>query len=305
METNRVNFKSGFVSIIGLPNAGKSTLLNSIIKEKIAITSRKAQTTRMNLKGIYNDDDSQIVFMDTPGINNGKTLLDDYMKKSILKALVDIDLILVLIDINTYNDEDYSKIVKLIKNSSIKKLLVVNKCDVYDDDINLAIKEIRDKLLGLDFENVISISALKKKSINQLVALIKDNLPEGVPYYDPSDLTDSPTKKIVADMVRQQCLYKLDKEVPHSLDVVVDSMKTSKTKCLNIMATIICDKESHKRIIIGKAGVMIKNIGTGARISIEKFLDKKVNLKLNVIVRENWRDELTLLSNYGYDKDNI
>lgn len=305
METNRVNFKSGFVSIIGLPNAGKSTLLNSIIKEKIAITSRKAQTTRMNLKGIYNDDDSQIVFVDTPGINNGKTLLDDYMKKSILKALVDIDLILVLIDINTYNDEDYSKIVKLIKNSSIKKLLVVNKCDVYDDDINLAIKEIRDKLLGLDFENVISISALKKKSINELVALIKDNLPEGVPYYDPSDLTDSPTKKIVADMVRQQCLYKLDKEVPHSLDVVVDSMKTSKTKCLNIMATIICDKESHKRIIIGKAGVMIKNIGTGTRISIEKFLDKKVNLKLNVIVRENWRDELTLLSNYGYDKDNI
>lgn len=305
METNRVNFKSGFVSIIGLPNAGKSTLLNSIIKENIAITSRKAQTTRMNLKGIYNDDDSQIVFVDTPGINNGKTLLDDYMKKSILKALVDIDLILVLIDINTYNDEDYSKIVKLIKNSSIKKLLVVNKCDVYDNDINLAIKEIRDKLLGLDFENVISISALKKKSINELVALIKDNLPEGVLYYDPTDLTDSPTKKIVADMVRQQCLYKLDKEVPHSLDVVVDSMKTSKTKCLNIMATIICDKESHKRIIIGKAGVMIKNIGTGARISIEKFLDKKVNLKLNVIVRENWRDELTLLSNYGYDKDNI
>ena len=305
METNRVNFKSGFVSIIGLPNAGKSTLLNSVIKENIAITSRKAQTTRTNLKGIYNDDDSQIVFVDTPGINNGKTLLDDYMKKSILKALADIDLILVLIDINTYNDEDYSKIVKLIKNSSIKKLLVVNKYDVYDDDINLAIKEIRDKLLGLDFENVISISALKKKSINELVALIKDNLPEGVPYYDPTDLTDSPTKKIVADMVRQQCLYKLDKEVPHSLDVVVDSMKTSKTKCLNIMATIICDKESHKRIIIGKAGVMIKNIGTGARISIEKFLDKKVNLKLNVIVRENWRDELTLLSNYGYDKDNI
>lgn len=305
METNRVNFKSGFVSIIGLPNAGKSTLLNSIIKENIAITSRKAQTTRTNLKGIYNDDDSQIVFVDTPGINNGKTLLDDYMKKSILKTLVDIDLILVLIDVNSYNDEDYSKIVKLIKNSSIKKILVVNKCDVYDGDINLAIKEIKDKLLGLDFENVISISALKKKSISELIVLIKENLPEGVPYYDPSDLTDSPTKKIVADMVRQQCLYKLDKEVPHSLDVVVDSMKASKTKCLNIMATIICDKESHKRIIIGKAGSMIKNIGTGARISIEKFLDKKVNLKLNVIVRENWRDELTLLSNYGYDKDNI
>lgn len=305
METDRVNFKSGFVSIIGLPNAGKSTLLNSIIKENIAITSRKAQTTRMNLKGIYNDDNSQIVFVDTPGINSGKTLLDDYMKKSIQKALVDIDLILVLIDINTYKDDDYLKIINLIKKSSVKKLLVINKCDAFEGDIKFAAGEIKNLLSDLDFYDVISISALKNKSIKELVALIKDNIPEGNPYYDPLDLTDSPTKKIVADMVRQQCLYKLDKEVPHSLEVVVDSMKTSKTKCLNIMATIVCDKESHKRIIIGKNGSMIKNIGTGARISIEKFLDKKVNLKLNVIVRENWRDELTLLSNYGYDKEKI
>lgn len=305
METSRVAFKSGFVSIIGLPNAGKSTLLNSIIKENIAITSKKAQTTRMNLKGIYNDDNSQIVFVDTPGINNGKTLLDDYMKKSILKALVDIDLILVLIDINTYKEEDYTKIVDLIKKSSVKKILVINKCDVYDGDIELAIDEIKENLNDLDFRDSIPISALKKKSIKELVSLIKASLPEGMPYYDPDDLTDSPTKKILADMVRQQCLYKLDKEVPHSLEVIVDSMKTSKTKCVNIMATIVCDKESHKRIIIGKNGSMIKNIGTGARISIEKFLDKKVNLKLNVIVRENWRDELTLLTNYGYDKDLI
>lgn len=305
METSRIVFKSGFVSIIGLPNAGKSTLLNSIIKENIAITSRKAQTTRMNLKGIYNDDESQIVFVDTPGINNGKTLLDDYMKKSVSKALVDIDLILIIIDINNYIDEDYSRIINLINKSTVKKVLVINKCDVYDGDAQLATEKIKNMFSSIDILDIISISALKNKNIKELISLIKSNLPNGMPYYSTDDLTDSPTKKIVADMVRQQCLYKLDKEVPHGLDVIVDSMKTSKTKCVNIIATIVCDKETHKSIIIGKAGSMIKNIGTGARISIEKFLDKKVNLKLNVIVKKNWRDERTLLSNYGYDKDLI
>ena len=305
METSGVAFKSGFVSIIGLPNAGKSTLLNSIINENIAITSRKAQTTRMNLKGIYNDDNSQIVFVDTPGINYGKTLLDDYMKQSITKALVDIDLILVLIDINTYHNDDYYQITDLIKANLAKKILVINKSDVYDGDMKLATIDIKNKLSGVDFCDTIFISALKRKNINELLILIKKILPEGIPYYDSTDLTDLPIKKIVADMVRQQCLYKLDKEVPHSLVTIVDSMKTSKSKCVNIMATIVCDKESHKSIIIGKAGSMIKNIGTGARIKIEKFLGKKVNLKLNVIVRENWRDELTLLSNYGYDKNSI
>ena len=305
METSGVAFKSGFVSIIGLPNAGKSTLLNSIINENIAITSRKAQTTRMNLKGIYNDDNSQIVFVDTPGINYGKTLLDDYMKQSITKALVDIDLILVLIDINTYHNDDYYQITDLIKANLAKKILVINKSDVYDGDMKLATIDIKNKLSGVDFSDTIFISALKRKNINELLILIKKILPEGIPYYDSTDLTDLPIKKIVADMVRQQCLYKLDKEVPHSLVTIVDSMKTSKSKCVNIMATIVCDKESHKSIIIGKAGSMIKNIGTGARINIEKFLGEKVNLKLNVIVRENWRDELTLLSNYGYDKNSI
>lgn len=305
MEIGRVEFKSGFVSIIGLPNAGKSTLLNSIIKENIAITSRKAQTTRMNLKGIYNDEESQIVFTDTPGINDGKTLLDGYMKKSVSKALIDIDLILVIVDINKFENENYTKICSLIVKNNIKKILVINKFDVYDGDTKVAVEAIKDKFINIDFSDVILVSALKNKNIKELISLIKKSLPNGMPYYDKDDLTDSPIKKIVADMIRQQCLYKLDKEVPHSLDVIVDSMKTSKTKCLNIMATIVCDRESHKSIIIGKHGDMIKNIGTGARINIEKFMNKKVNLKLTVIVRENWRDERTLLANYGYDNDLI
>ena len=199
----------------------------------------------------------------------------------------------------------YYQITDLIKANLAKKILVINKSDVYDGDMKLATIDIKNKLSGVDFCDTIFISALKRKNINELLILIKKILPEGIPYYDSTDLTDLPIKKIVADMVRQQCLYKLDKEVPHSLVTIVDSMKTSKSKCVNIMATIVCDKESHKSIIIGKAGSMIKNIGTGARIKIEKFLGKKVNLKLNVIVRENWRDELTLLSNYGYDKNSI
>ena len=301
METNDIVFKSGFVSIIGLPNAGKSTFLNAIIKENIAITSRKPQTTRKNLKGIYNDENSQIVFVDTPGINSGKTMLDKYMERSVSSAIDDIDLMVLLVDINTYETDDYTRLVNISDKSKAKKILVINKCDVYDGDVKIAENDILQKLCSVEPSSVLFISALKKKNIAAVIDTIKSFLDEGLKYYYDDYLTDEPLKKIISDMIRQQCLYKLDKEIPHSLEVVVDSMKTSKSKCLNIMATIVCDKESHKKIVIGTGGSMIKNIGTGARINIEKFMHQKVNLKTNVIVRENWRDEKTLLANYGYD----
>ena len=306
METDRVDFKSGFVSIIGLPNSGKSTFLNMAIKENIAITSRKPQTTRSNLKGIYNDEDSQIVFVDTPGVNEGKTHLDEYMSKSVRASLDSIDLLLVIVDINTYEEDSFDRLSSVIKKSKSKKLLIVNKIDAYDGDVTKLKSKIISKFdKSIEFEKVLFISALKKKNIKEVIAEIKKYLKDNVAYYDSSFITDEPEKKIVADIIRQQALYKLSKEVPHSLTVVVDSMKLSKTKCMNIMATIICDKEAHKKIIIGSKGLMIKNIGTGARISIEKFLDRKVNLKLNVIVKNNWRNEKTLLANYGYDIKNI
>ena len=285
--------KSGFVSILGLPNAGKSSFLNAVINDNIAITSKKPQTTRKNLKGIYNDEEAQIVFVDTPGIHDVKNKLDDYMSKSISKSIDDIDLIVVIVDIMTYETDKYDKIVKKISKSKAKKVLIVNKCDLVEYDEGQVLNAINEK--------VFFISALKNKNIKTVIEYIKNELPEGSRYYSEDDLTDEPMKQIVADMIRQQCLYKLDKEIPHGIAVIVNSMKKSKTKCMNIDATIICERDSHKGIIIGKSGSMIKNIGTGSRISIEKFIDSKVNLKLDVIVKNNWRDEKTLLANYGYD----
>ncbi len=298
--------RSGFVSIIGLPNSGKSTYLNAVLKENIAITSRKPQTTRRNLKGIYNDDDSQIVFVDTPGVNTGKAMLDKYMEKSVSSSLSDIDLLIIMIDVNTYKVDKFDKLISVIRKSRAPKVIIINKIDAYEGDIDAAKEEIKIIFSDVsEIKEIFCISALKKKNIKEVIVELKKYLKDNCRYYDTEFLTDEPTKKIVADMIRQQCLYKLDKEVPHSIEVVVESMKMSKSKCMQIEALIVCDKEAHKKIIIGKNGVMIKNIGIGSRISIEKFLDEKVNLKLNVIVKENWRNEKTKLINFGYDIDNI
>ena len=294
--------KSGFVSIIGLPNAGKSTFLNAAINDKIAITSKKPQTTRKNLKGIYNDSESQIVFVDTPGIHDVKNKLDEFMSKSIKKSIEDIDLIIVIVDALTYKTDNYKKLNKILLNRNITSFLLINKCDKCKTEKNELISEVLAKFDSkIKFSETIFISALKNDNINDCLTLIKNYLPNGERYYNEDDLTDEPLKEIVADMIRQQCLYKLDKEIPHGVAIIIESMKFSKNKCMNIDANIICEKDSHKGIIIGEKGSMIKNIGTGARIAIEKFLGKKVNLKLNVLVKTNWRDEKTLLYNYGYD----
>ena len=294
--------KSGFVSIIGLPNAGKSTFLNAVINDKIAITSKKPQTTRKNLKGIYNDSESQIVFVDTPGIHDVKNKLDEFMSKSIKKSIEDIDLIIVIVDALTYKTDNFEKLNKILLNRNIASFLLINKCDKCETEKNELISEVLAKFDSkIKFSETIFISALKNDNINDCLTLIKNYLPNGERYYNEDDLTDEPLKEIVADMIRQQCLYKLDKEIPHGVAIIIESMKFSKNKCMNIDANIICEKDSHKGIIIGEKGSMIKNIGTGARIAIEKFLGKKVNLKLNVLVKTNWRDEKTLLYNYGYD----
>ena len=306
METDIKKTKCGFVSIIGLTNAGKSTFLNAAINEKIAITSKKQQTTRKNIKGIYNDIDSQIVFIDTPGIHKNKTELDKYMQKSILSSLVDVDIVITIVDICTYNVDDYTTLNKILYKCTANKVLLINKFDVYDGDIDSAKNEILEKFDShISFDIIDFISALKKKNIDKCLLEIKKILPVGDRYYSEDYLTDEPIKQIVADIIRQQCLYKLDKEVPHGVEVIVDSMKTSKAKCINIMSTIICEKDTHKGIIIGKSGLMLKNIGTGARISIENFLNKKVCLKINVVVKNNWRNEKTLLANYGYNINSI
>lgn len=305
MDTDRI-VKSGFVAILGLPNAGKSSFLNAVLKDNIAITSKKPQTTRKNMKGIYNDSESQIVFVDTPGIHTISNKLDDYMSKSINKSTDSVDLIAVIVDIVSFEKDDYDKICKILSKTDVKKVLLVNKCDIVETDIDEKVSTIINKFGGsITFDKVFLISALKKKNIKEVIEYIKNELPFGNKYYDEENLTDEPLRQIVADMIRQQCLYKLDKEIPHGITVIIDSMKSSKTKCQMIDATIICEKEGHKRIIIGKNGSMIKNIGTGARIALEKFLMKKVNLKLNVVIKNNWRNESTLLANYGYDEKKL
>lgn len=305
MDTDRI-VKSGFVAILGLPNAGKSSFLNAVLKDNIAITSKKPQTTRKNMKGIYNDSESQIVFVDTPGIHTISNKLDDYMSKSINKSTDSVDLIAVIVDIVSFEKDDYDKICKILSKTDVKKVLLVNKCDIVETDIDEKVSTIINKFGGsITFDKVFLISSLKKKNIKEVIEYIKNELPFGNKYYDEEDLTDEPLRQIVADMIRQQCLYKLDKEIPHGITVIIDSMKSSKTKCQMIDATIICEKEGHKRIIIGKNGSMIKNIGTGARIALEKFLMKKVNLKLNVVIKNNWRNESTLLANYGYDEKKL
>ena len=305
MAIDRI-IKSGFISIIGLPNAGKSSFLNAVLNDNLAITSRKPQTTRKNLKGIYNDKDSQIVFIDTPGIHNIKNELDSYMSKSISKSIEDIELLLVIVDVVTYKKDDYSKIIKLLKKTKTSSVLIINKCDLIESDGNILVNDILEKF-GSDirFKKVFLISSLKKKNIREVIEYIKEQLPAGNRFYDENDLTDEPTKQIIADIIRQQCLYKLSQEIPHGIAIVIDSMRMSKSKCMNIDATIVCEKNSHKSIVIGNKGSMIKNIGTGSRIAIEKFLDEKVNLKLNVIVKNNWRDEKSLIANYGYDGNKL
>lgn len=298
--------KSGFASIIGLPNAGKSSFLNAVISDNLAITSKKPQTTRKNLKGIYNDDTSQIVFVDTPGIHSPKNKLDDYMSKAIVKSIDDIDLVIAIVDIMTYDKDDYDKLIKMLEKTDKKKILIINKCDLIDYDEKEVLKDIKKKIGDrVSFDKEFFVSALKNKNIDNVISYIKNEMPLGNRFYDEDDLTDEPMKQIVADFIRQQCLYKLDKEIPHGIAVIVNSMKKSKSKCMNIDATIICEKETHKSIVIGRAGQMIKNIGTGARIAIEKFIGSKVNLKLNVVVKNNWRDEKTLVANYGYDSKEL
>lgn len=301
MATNGL-VKSGFVSIVGLPNAGKSSFLNAVLNDKLAITSRKPQTTRKNLKGIYNDDEAQIVFIDTPGIHTPKNKLDEYMAKSIVKSVDDVDMLILIVDIMTYEKENFDNIINVLDKANVKKILIINKCDLLEYDEQTVINDVLNKFENkIKFENCFFVSALKKYNTDTIINYVKENLSFGSRYYNEDDLTDEPIKQVVSEMIRQQCLYKLDNEVPHGIAIIVESMKKSKSKCMNITANIICEKESHKGIIIGKAGEMIKNIGTGARIAIEKFINNKVNLKLNVLVKDNWRDEKTLLANYGYD----
>lgn len=283
--------KSGFVAIIGKPNVGKSTLLNRLAGQKIAIVSNKPQTTRTAIKGIINLENAQIIFTDTPGIHKPKNKLGEKMSETIEEATTDVDLTLYLIEatdkgIGTAN----SFILKKIKDSKTKTILVINKVDLVKKENILQLIDAYSK--EYDFEAIIPISAREDDGINILLDKVVELLPEGPAYYPQEEWTDQTERQIIEETIREKALKSLDEEIPHGIAVEVVTMKKRENKELyDIEATIYCEKKSHKGIIIGKDGALLKTIGERAREDIERMLDSKVNLQLWVKVKEGWRDD--------------
>jgi GTP-binding protein Era len=301
MKNNGKVFKSGFVTIIGRPNVGKSTLMNHLIGQKIAITSSKAQTTRNRIQTVYTCEEGQLVFLDTPGINKAKNKLGDYMLMAAERTLNEVDLILWLVEPTTFIGGGEQYIIEKLKNVKTPVFLIINKIDqVSEEDILNAILAYKDKM---DFAEIIPVSALKGKNTDDLIKTIFRYMDQGPMYYDEDTITDQPERQIVAELIREKALRNLNQEIPHGIAVVIDRMKTRKKgDIMDIEATIVCERESHKGIIIGKKGSMLKEIGSQARVEIENLLDTKVNLSLWVKVKKDWRDSDMLLKNYGFDK---
>ncbi len=282
-------FKSGFVALIGRPNVGKSTLMNQIIGQKIAITSKKPQTTRNKIQTVYTCDEGQIVFLDTPGIHKAKNKLGEYMVSVAEKTLKEVDLIMWLVEPDTFIGAGEQHIAEQLKGIQVPVILVINKTDTVKQDEVLSFIDAYRKIL--DFDEIIPASALRGKNVDTIVEQIFKYLPEGPMYYDEDTVTDQPMRQIVAELIREKALHALDEEIPHGIAVTIERMKKRRHKDIyDIEATIVCERDSHKGIIIGKQGSMLKKIGTNARYEIEQQLDTKVNLQIWVKVRKDWRD---------------
>ncbi len=292
-------FKSGFVALIGRPNVGKSTLMNRIIGQKIAITSKKPQTTRNKIQTVYTCDEGQIVFLDTPGIHKAKNKLGEYMVNVAEKTLKEVDLIMWLVEPDTFIGAGEQHIAEQLKDIGVPVILVINKTDTVKQDDVLKFIDAYRKIF--DFDEIIPASALRGNNVDTVVEQIFKYLPQGPMYYDEDTVTDQPMRQIVAELIREKALHALDEEIPHGIAVTIEKMKKRHHKDIyDIEATIICERDSHKGIIIGKKGSMLKKIGTNARYEIEQQLDMKVNLQLWVKVRKDWRDSELLMKNYGY-----
>ena len=290
--------KAGFASIIGRPNVGKSTLMNKIIGQKIAITSNKPQTTRNRIQTVYTGEEGQIVFLDTPGIHKAKNKLGDYMVGVARRSIDDVDVVLFLVEPTTYIGAGEKSIIEDLKKTDIPVLLVINKVDTIKKEEILEVIDTYRK--ELDFAEIIPVSALKGNNVETLLSCIFKFLPYGPAFYDEDTITDQPEKQIVAELIREKALRSLSDEIPHGVAVAIDSMKFEKKLC-RIDATIICERDSHKGIIIGKGGAMLKKIGSLARPEIEEMLGTKVFLQLWVKVKKDWRDSDFLLKNFGFD----
>ena len=293
--------RSGFVSLVGRPNVGKSTLMNHLIGQKIAITANKPQTTRNRIQTVYTDNRGQVIFLDTPGIHKAKNKLGEYMVSEALKTVSDADVILWLVEPKEYIGNNEHEIAKALMDSKKPLILIINKADLFKKDEVLETEDAFRELC--EFKEVISISALRSVRVDEVMNAIFRYLPEGPLYYDEDTLTDQPLREIAAEIIREKALRMLKDEIPHGIAVVMDKMSQRKTGLWDIEASVICEKESHKGIIIGKNGQMLKKIGTEARKDIEKLVEDQVNLKLFVKVRKDWRDNELFLRTFGYSDD--
>lgn len=297
-------YKSGFVTLIGRPNVGKSTLMNQLIGQKIAITSSKPQTTRNRIQTVYTSDEGQIIFLDTPGITKAKNKLGDYMVSAAENTLNEVDIILWLVEPSTFIGAGEKYIAELLKKVKTPIFLVINKIDTVTKE---SILSFMDTYKGIcNFSEIIPVSALKGENKQVLIDQIIKYLPEGPQYYDEDTITDQPERQIVAELIREKALRLLNDEIPHGIAVAIESMKERNGgRLMDIQATIVCERDSHKGIIIGKQGSMLKKIGSNARKEIEALLQVKVNLQLWVKVKKDWRDSDFLLKNYGYNQKEI
>ena len=299
------NFKSGFVTIIGRPNVGKSTLMNHLIGQKIAITSDKPQTTRNRIQTVYTDmERGQIVFLDTPGIHQAKNKLGEYMVNVAEHTLSEVDVILWLVEPSTFIGAGEQHIIKQLKKTKTPVILIINKVDTVEREKILEYIDAYRKVF--DFAEIVPASALREQNLDTVVDVIFKYLPYGPMFYDEETVTDQPERAIVAEIIREKALHALDDEIPHGIAVYIDRMKERRGQnIIDIDATIVCERDSHKGIIIGKGGSMLKKIGSNARYEMERLLDTQVNLKLWVKVRKDWRDSELMMKNFGYNKDDI
>lgn len=291
--------KTGFVALVGRPNVGKSTLMNHLIGQKIAIVSAKPQTTRGKIQTVYDDERGQIIFLDTPGIHKAQNKLGEYMDHVAEKTLDDVDVVVWLVEPTTYIGAGEQHIIEVLKATNKPKILVINKIDTLTDPAAIEKAEAEYRAL-MDFDEIVPVSASHAKNLDKLKTAIFKYLPEGPRYYDEDTVTDQTMRELAGELIREQALRKLSDEVPHGIAVIIDEMHQRDNGLWDIKATIICEREAHKGIIIGKGGSMLKRIGTGARIQIEKMTGDRVNLQLFVKVRKDWRDSDTFLKNYGF-----
>ena len=295
-------FKSGFISIVGKPNVGKSTLINKVMGEKIAIVSSKPQTTRTKITGVYTDEEAQLVFVDTPGMHNARNKLGEFMNREVKTASSDVDVILYLIDITAKDKDTNTELIQSLPVGGATVFLVINKIDLATkDEILPAIAQLKELY---DFAEIIPISAQKGTGVQELIDEIKKYMPEGPKYFPDDTLTDQPERIIAAEIIREKLFRLLNDEIPFGTAVELEKMSYDESRDITeISAFIYCEKASHKGMIIGKGGAMLKRIGSEARRDIEKMLDGKVFLKMWVKVEDDWRNKNSAIKNLGYTED--